>query len=292
MPLTMFTHWLCRLMCIVALGLSGQAAIVEEVIDVRVQMKSPQGQDIDQPIKVTIFRDDSREKAPYLILNHGRAGDAVGRANLKRARYSENSRYFVSKGFVVLVPTRIGYGETGGPDVEDSGPCDDRKFAPAYAAAAKETMAVIKTAEKLAYVDLSRGVVAGQSFGGMTAITLSSMKFPGMLGAINFAGGGGGNPKKRPGNPCSADRLLKLFEEYGAASSIPTLWLYSENDRYWGPDLPGKWCAAFVAAGGKAEFTSLPAHGEDGHSSFTANPDAWKPAFEKFIRELGFRTTP
>ena len=285
-----FTISLRLFLCVLFAGLSGQAmgVLVEEVIDVPVRLKSPKGQDIEQPIKVAVFRDDSRENAPYLILNHGRAVDAAGRAKLKPSRYAGNARYFVSKGFVVLIPTRIGYGDTGGPDVEDSGPCDDRKFAPVYAVAAEQTVAVLKAAEKLPYVDLTRGVVAGQSFGGMTAITLSTMRLPGMLGAINFAGGGGGNPTKRPGHPCSSDRLLKLYEDYGVASKVPTLWLYSENDRYWGPTLPGKWWEAFVAAGGKARFTQLPASGEDGHNSFTANPDAWKPSFEKFIGELGF----
>jgi dienelactone hydrolase len=284
----MHAHWLFRFLLIVLLGLSSRAAVIEEVIEVPVRLKTPQGKDLEQSIKVTVFRDDARPKAPYLILNHGRAVDAAGRAKLKRARYTENSRYFVSKGFVVLVPTRIGYGETGGPDVEDSGPCNDRKYGPVYAAAAEETEAVVRAAEKLAYVDFARGLVVGQSFGGLTALKLSTVKLPGLLGAINFAGGGGGNPTKRPGNPCSAGRLLKLYEEYGAAAKVPTLWLYSENDRFWGPDLPTKWHTAFTGAGGKAEFTRLPAYGADGHGSFTANPAAWKPAFEKFIGGLGF----
>lgn len=280
-------HTPTRFLCLLLLGLTARAAVVEEVIEVPVKMKSPQGQEIEQSLKVTVFRDDAREKAPYLLLNHGRSVDAAGRAKLKRARYTANSRYFVSKGFVVLIPTRIGYGETGGPDVEDSGPCNDRKFGPAYAAAAEESVAVLKAAEKLAYVDRSRGLVAGQSFGGLTALTLSTMNLPGLVGAVNFSGGGGGNPTKRPGKPCSADRLLQLYGEYGAASKVPTLWFYSENDLFWGPELPRRWHSAFVNAGGKAHFAALPAHGADGHGSFTANPEAWKPAFEKFIAELG-----
>jgi hypothetical protein len=58
--------------------------------------------------------------APYLVLNHGRPANG-NLAGMQRQRYSDNSRYFVSLGFVVLVPTRVGYGESGGPDVEDSG---------------------------------------------------------------------------------------------------------------------------------------------------------------------------
>jgi hypothetical protein len=157
------------------------AAIVEEVLDVPVSVKTMYGQEVNQAIKVTIFRDDQREKAPYLVLNHGRPATVAGFAGMKRQRYSDNSRYFVALGFVVLVPTRVGYGETGGPDVEDSGRCESRNFAPAYAVAADQTAAVLDFAANLAYVDRSRGVVVGQSFGGMTSITLSTRQVPGLM---------------------------------------------------------------------------------------------------------------
>jgi hypothetical protein len=41
-----------------------------------------------------------------------------------RFRYEQQARYFVGKGFVVMVPTRVGYGETyDGFDPETSGGC-------------------------------------------------------------------------------------------------------------------------------------------------------------------------
>lgn len=62
--------------------------------------------DRSKSIKVTVFREVTREKAPYLVLNHGRPASAAGFATIKRQRYSDNSRYFVSLGFVVLIPAR------------------------------------------------------------------------------------------------------------------------------------------------------------------------------------------
>lgn len=265
------------------------AAVVEEVLEVPVSVRTIYGQEVNQAIKVTVFRDDQRDKAPYLILNHGRPATAAGFANMKRQRYSDNSRYFVSLGFVVLVPTRVGYGETGGPDVEYSGRCDSRNYAPVYAAAADQTAAVLKAATHLPYVDQSRGIVVGQSFGGTTAITLSTTALPGLVGAVNFAGGGGGSPTERPENPCSSYRLTSLFKDYGASARVPTLWLYSENDRYWGVDLPREWFTEFVKAGGNAKFVQLPPYKDDGHPIFTGNRNAWQPAFEGFLRELGFQ---
>jgi len=264
------------------------AAIVEEVIEVPVSVKTIYGQEANQAIKVTVFRDDKREKAPYLILNHGRPAIEADFAKMKRQRFSENSQYFVALGFVVLVPTRVGYGESGGLDVEYSGRCNSRDYASAYAASADQTVAVLRAASNLPYVDLSRGIVVGQSFGGMTSIALSTRELPGLVGAINFSGGGGGNPTDRPENPCSASRLAALYKDYGAASKVPTLWLYSENDRYWGAELPKEWFASFVGAGGKAQFVQLPPYKDNGHAIFTGNPNAWKSAFESFIHEIGF----
>ena len=66
------------------------------------------------------------------------------------------------------------------------------------------------------------------------------------------------------------------------------IWLYSENDRFWGKELPRRWFEQYVGAGAKAEFVQLPASGRDGHSSFTANPRAWKPHVERFLKSLGW----
>jgi dienelactone hydrolase len=265
-----------------------RAILQEQVIELPVTVANAYGKTESQPIKVTIFRDGAIAKSPVLVLNHGRAVKAEERAKLGRARYSENARYFVGKGFVVLVPTRVGYGVSGGPDVEDSGGCGSKIYPPVYEAALQQTLAVLAHARTLAYADSSRSLVVGQSFGGMTAVAVAARNVPGVLAAVNFAGGGGGNPIDRPTNPCRADLLVKLFASYGQTARIPTLWLYSENDRYFGKDHPQAWFKAFVAAGGKGEFVQLPPHGEDGHGSFTRNPGAWKPALEDFLRRNGF----
>lgn len=194
-------------------------------MDVPVQVKTIFGQVVSQPIKVTVFRDDQRERAPYLILNHGRPASEAEFAAMKRVRYADNARYFVSLGFAVFVPTRVGYGESGGVDVEYSGRCDSRSYAPVYAAAADQTVAVVQAAAALPCVDPGKGLLVGQSFGGMTTIALAARDLPGLAGAVNFAGGGGGDPVGHPENPCSPHRLKSLYGEYGAQNKVPTLWL-------------------------------------------------------------------
>ena len=264
------------------------AAVIEEVIEVPVSVKTIYNQSVTQRISVTVWRDNTREKAPFLILNHGRPPTSAAVAAMGRQRYSANSAYFVRRGFVVLVPTRVGYGPNGGTDVEYSGGCAGKMYPPVYLAAAQQTLDVLDRAKYLPYVDVTRGVVIGQSFGGATAITLASLNPSGVVAAINFAGGGGGNPETLPERPCRPDLLESMFRVYGRTARIPTLWVYSENDRYFGKTLPRKWFNAFTAAGGQGMFLELPPHGSDGHSSFTANPAAWQAAVEEFLRKVGF----
>ena len=270
-----------------------RSATIEEIVELPVVVTKANGRAVRHSIKVTIFRDDQRARSPFLILNHGRAIEQADRIKLGRARFFENSKYFLSMGFAVLVPTRMGYGVTGGPDVEDSGSCGKKNYAPAYDAAAQQSMAVIDYAKNLPYIDPAKGLVAGQSFGGMTAIALAARNIPGVLAAVNFAGGGGGNPQTRPERPCRDDLLAQLFSSYGAAARTPTLWLYSENDRYFGKEKPRAWFNAFVRRGGSGKFVQLPAFQANGHASFTANAASWRPAFEEFTNSCcGFAVIP
>jgi dienelactone hydrolase len=269
---------------------AGHARTVEEVVVLPVPVPGTDGGVASHPMTVTIFRDDaiSRKdaggRAPFLILNHGRSAQAYERAALGRARFSANSRYFVSLGYAVFVPTRVGYGATGGPDLENSGPCQTKYYPPVYEAAVRQSLIVIDYAKARPYVDPARGLVVGQSFGGTTAIALAARKVPGVLAAVNFAGGGGGRPKTNPEDPCRDDLVRDLFAGYGATARIPTLWVYSENDRYWGARLPRAWFDAFLARGGIGKFVQLPPYKSDGHGSFTGNPAAWRPAFKAFVR--------
>lgn len=262
-----------------------RAKVIEDVVDLPVRVVSGKGETIEQTIKLTIFRDDARARAPYLIINHGRAVSADERAAFGRARFGDRAREFVAMGFVVLLPTRVGYGVSGGPDVEDSGECRARNYPPAYEAAAEQTRRAIDYARRLAYVDAGHGVVLGQSFGGATALAVAAKNIPGVKAAVNFAGGGGGNPKTRPANPCGDDRLRALFASYGKAARISTLWLYSENDQFFGVEKPKQWFEAFRASGGRGEFVTLPRFEPDGHRSFNGNPGAWRSTVDAFLRQ-------
>ena len=268
------------------------AALREEQIDISVGVIDAYGKSIGQTIKVTVFSDNANlQPAPVLVLNHGRAPDAEGRAKLGRARYTDASKFLVQRGFIVAVPTRIGYGVSGGPDIEDSGPCSAKRYPPAFAVAAEQTLAVLAAMRLRPDAAQDRAVVMGQSYGGATAVAVAALNPPGVQASINFAGGGGGNPKTQPQRPCAPQALERMYSDYGKTARLPMLWIYTENDMYFGAELPRQWHAAYVAAGGQAQLVQFPPQGDDGHLLFTRFPELWQPRVAAFLDAQGFSTT-
>lgn len=270
---------------------ASHAKLVEEVIKVPVVVKNSFGKEVAQDIVVTVFYESTAPKPyPVLVLGHGRAPDAASRAALGRFKYSANSRWLTQLGFMVAVPTRVGYGESGGEDVEDTGDCRRKNYPPGYKAAAEQNLKVLEVMRHRPDTAKDKAVMVGQSFGGATAITTAALNPPGVQATINFAGGGGGNPDTQPQNPCAPSMLEAMFGHYGKTARTPTLWIYTENDMYFGPKLPKEWFDAFKANGGVGDYVRFPANGKNGHGLFTQDPDVWKPLVLEFLKANGYPT--
>ncbi|PZP32848.1 MAG: dienelactone hydrolase [Roseateles depolymerans] len=266
-----------------------QAALVEQQAELPVQVSDAYGKAITQNIRVTLFFDDTTAAPrPVLLLNHGRAPDAEGRAALGRARFVAASRWFAARGFLVALPTRIGYGESGGEDIEDSGACEHKHFVPGFAAAAQQGLTLLAWLRARPDARSDRTVLLGQSYGGATTVALAAQNPPGVVAAINFAGGSGGNPKTQPGRPCAPQRLERVYADYGRSARVPSLWVYTENDLYFGARYPRDWAQAYREAGAPVEFVQLPPHGDDGHQLFARFPQVWQPVVADFLRRQGF----
>ncbi len=274
------------LTALLAPSLSPAAEIIEQTIKVAVTLKVPGGPDLRQDIAMTIIRESASERRPFLVLLHGRGASQAERTAMGLKTYPANSRYFASMGFVVLVPTRVGYGVSGGPDVEYTGTCATKRFAGGAEIAASQTRQVLAYAARLPYVDPDRGIVVGESFGGLVAIAIASSDIRGVVAAVNVSGGDGGDARKRTDEPCRPDQMRETFASYGGTNRLPTLWMYSANDRVWGPAYPRQWFAAFTHAGGRGKFIDLPADKNNGHYIFNRNASAWHPAFERFLSQL------
>jgi hypothetical protein len=89
-------------------------------------------------------------------------------------------------------------------------------------------------------------------------------------------------------NPVRQHEWPSFINDIGKHATVPTLWLYAENDKFWGPEWPRKWHAAYVKDGGRAELATFPSVGDDGHQLIDKGFRLWRPVVDRFISKFGF----
>jgi len=235
---------------------------------------------------------------PVVLFSHGRASGADARARVDVGVSQAQLRYWLAKGVAVVSPVRPGYGRSTGGDVEDNGARHDGAgrcvnkpdFARTADAAVLTVQSTLAWLRDQPWADPRDVLLVGQSVGGLTTVAAGALGLPGVVGAINFAGGSGGNPEKSPGVSCDPGQLASLYARYGRTTRIPSLWIYAVNDQYWGPDEPVAWHAAFAKAGGApSTFVHADAVPDgDGHGLSRHDPALWAPAVDAFLAKVPF----
>jgi pimeloyl-ACP methyl ester carboxylesterase len=255
------------------------AALTETII------KAPVVHGVEQAyIDVTVFRPEGRGPFPLVVLSHGSPRSAEARRAEGRQRMAAQAERFVAMGFAVLVPTRRGYGESGGQWAEAYGSCAEPDYYTAGLETARDLRAAVDAVRGEKWADDRRIVLAGQSAGGFGSVAAASQPFEGVVAVVNFAGGRG---SMGPNQVCGEHRLVEAMSRYGRGVAVPTLFVYSANDLFFGPALARRMHAAFNGSGARAEFVEAPATGLDGHGYFARRMDDWTPRVEAFLRRSG-----
>lgn len=260
-------------------GANGEA--METVIKVPVQAPGTGLVMID----VTVFRPEGKGPFPLAVINHGSPRVAAERRAGGRQRFETQSRELAQRGFIVAVPTRRGYGESGGEWSEGFGACRDPRYFASGLESARDVRAAIAEMKRDPDVDPGRVLLVGQSAGGWAVLAAASEPLDGLVGVINFAGGRG---SPRPGEVCNDARLIEDAGRYGATSRVPQLWLYAANDQFFSPDVARRMYESFTRAGGKATLRQMPPFGADGHALFARGTREWLQQVEPFLAEIGF----
>jgi dienelactone hydrolase len=233
-------------------------------------------------LETTIFKPPGAGPFPLVIMNHGKALGSPRQQG--RDRFVVVSREFVKRGYAVVIPMRKGFSKSTG-DYADPG-CDMTAHGQLQADDLQSTLEYLRTQR---WADSEHVVVAGQSYGGLTAMAFGTRQFPGVKGLINFAGG-----LKMHGGSCQWEQsLLEAFADFGAKTTLPSLWFYGENDKHFGPELAARLHQAYVHAGGHAKLVAYGAFKKDAHgmSGSRDGVKIWWPETEKFLAELGMPTT-
>ncbi len=223
---------------------------------------------------------------PVAIINHGSPRDGERRRKMNSKGYQTTSRWFLERGFAVLILMRRGYGSSQGEFSESFGPCKRPNYVKAGKATAYDILSATRWLQERPFADRDRILLVGQSAGGWGTLAAISQNPAGVVGAINFAGGRGSLANNRN---CSTTNLIQAAETFGTTARIPSLWIYTENDRYFWPGLSQQLFAAFnPTRSPNHQFKLLPAFGNDGHRLFASRAGLfhWEPHVEAFLSSL------
>lgn len=220
---------------------------------------------------------------PLVVINHGTS--EATRLAVAMPVYYWLSRWFVERGYLVLLPQRRGHGATGGELVEGRDTCSKPDHYGSGQTAADDIAAAVEFMTQQPFVAREGTIVVGISTGGWASLALATRHLPQVRAIVNFAGGRGGHAWGRPSQICNAEQLIAAAGRYGADSDVASLWLYSGNDSYFGPNLAQAMAKMYSAAGGAAELHVLPPYGEEGHT--IADDEAgwglWGGYLERFL---------
>ena len=246
------------------------------------------------PTIAYVVRPVGKGPFPLVVMNHGVSLNQKERGFFPLVEFRDAAMWFAKRGYMVVAPTGSGYGAAAS-DVPERGHyslffskvgnCDNPNFHEAgrFVALIDKWIIEYMTDQKLIVPD--NVIVVGQSAGGWAAIALSSENVPGVRAIVTFAAGRGGRVDGKPNNNCAPDRLVAATGEFGRTARVPMLWIYIENDTFFGPELSRRMHAAYTGAGGNAEYHLLPPFGDDGHF-LVSSPDGlplWTPLVGAFL---------
>ena len=238
----------------------------------------PAGRQQSVQLETTLYKPAGAGPFPLLVINHGKApGDPRQQV---RDRFVYMATHFVRKGYAVVVPMRTGFAHSTGKFVEYG--CN--MTANGYVQAG-DIADVVSWARQQDWIDGEHIVIAGQSFGGLASVALSTQELPGVRGIMNFAGG-----LKVHGGACDwKSQLVKAFGEYGRKSKIESMWMYGANDSYFAPELVSRMYCAFKGNGGNAQLIAYGPFKNDAHTMLGSRDGqpVWAPEVDKFLAHVG-----
>jgi len=216
-----------------------------------------------------------------VVLSHGSPRNSALRAQMTPYDLLPQALEFARRGWLVAIVMRRGYGNSGGAWAESFGACGNAQYLAAGQEASLDLRTAMEYLSGLPQVDGSRILAVGVSAGGFATTALTAHPPPGLVAAISFAGGRG---SVAPDTVCDENALVEAYRSFGASATTPMLWVYAQNDHFFGPRLAQRLLEVFEQGGDKVRFVQPESFGEDGHDLFSAQgAPVWTPIVDAFL---------
>ncbi|MGY5957014.1 CocE/NonD family hydrolase [Kosakonia sp. BK9b] len=229
--------------------------------------------DNGQPALLDAFvtRPESAKPLPVALITNGTAGTAeFDRWEINPNRYAATAIAFARHGYAAVVVLRQGYGHSSGAAEYTGGSCAQPRHQQAAEQDTRNIVAALDAVRHQPWAAPDNALLAGMSSGGFAVIAAGAVNPPGVKAVINFDGGRGAIDGK---SLCDKAGLLKTFTAFGKTTQLPTLWLYASNDHSFTPEMGKAMYARWQQAGGRGEFVTMPAFGNDGHVFMDSAPE-------------------
>ena len=228
---------------------------------------------------------------PLMVMSHGTStkGGEKARKALRLRGLLGVAEDFARRGYKVVIFARRGYASSSGRSKEGYGGCSAANkwsFAEAAREGGFNYHAVIEALVNQPDVDGSTVIAGGNSAGGFAVSTLAADPPPGLVGIINFSGGRGG---AKDGGNCSEDGYVGAFGSFGEGAKVPALWLYSETDKLFWPELVDKALDAYAKNGAPVRFERVGAlwYSTNGHRLVRpGGRELWGPRVDAFLNDI------
>lgn len=237
--------------------------------------------DTGKTLETTVFKPEGEGPFPVVVFNHGK--EPVDPREQPRARPLSFAREFVRRGYLVVVPNREGFAESDGTYTEEI--CNLEGIGESQA---RDVAATVDWLHTRPDADTSRVLVVGASLGGLATMAYGMHPAPGVRGLINFSGG-----LRQEQCPTWQQSLVGAFRAYGEPGSLPSLWLYGDNDRNWSTSLALQMRDAYREAGGKIQYVDFGDYKDNAHR-LVGDRDGvaiWWPSVDRFLVQIGLPDT-
>ena len=231
-------------------------------------------------LKAIVARPAAAGRFPLVVISHGspRRITEAKKRDLDWADWIADD--FARRGWAAATVLRRGYGASDGAVADSYGACNEPQFRAAGLTSAQDIVQAVRYFQKQPYVDPTRVLLVGVSAGGFGSIAAVSLAPTGVVAVVNFAGGRG---SVSANVVCKPDELVEAYGDFGKTVRVPSLWIYSQNDHFFGPDLARRMFAAFKSSGAPGELIIAPPYQRDGHNLIFGQP-IWRDAVYDFLK--------
>lgn len=232
-----------------------------------------------QTLQTFVYTPVDNVKHDVVILSQGSSGGNPGVSEPMEMQ----ARFFVEKGYIVVVPMRKGRGTSDGVSMESEVKnCDINSWQPGIESALDDLSAAIKYAAGLPEFD-RRIILIGISRGGYLSVEYGA-KGPyrdKVTAVISFVGSWVAQSEDQ----CPQDFNLVSFSALGGMRNPPNLWLYADNDGFNDAASIKQYYAGFHQS--NPDRTMVMYSNVPGNGHFLADhPDFWEKDVSVFLKQF------